>query len=189
MRIFFLVILIGFMASRQTIAQDSWSFRIEPIYGVEHTQNRYPEPARYTTRSFFGLRAVGGFPLLSGELEATQSNGRRDYPSENLKVEDEVQRLMVGLRSTYGVSSFFGFYLRAGLRATDQKTTTTNTTTNEKTVYKPPLQWDPYAGTGIQIAIANNLAVSAGATWIFTDESKPDVQYNLGFTVKFGQVR
>jgi hypothetical protein len=165
------------------------SVRFEPLYGVEHTQNRYPEPARYTTRSFFGARVLAGAPLLSLELEATQSNDRRDYPSQNQKVEDEIQRGMVGLRSTYGFSSFLGFYLRAGGRATKQKTTITNTATNEKEVKEPPLNWDPYAGTGLQIALAQNFALSTGATWIFVDDGPADVQYTFGMTIKFGQVR
>lgn len=165
------------------------SVRFEPLYGVEHTQNRFPEPARFSTRTFFGLRVLAGVPLLSGELEATQSNGRRDYPSENQKIEDQVQRAMIGLRSTYAIASYLGFYLRAGARATQQKTTITDTLTNTVEVKEPDLYWDPYAGTGLQLALASNLALSAGATWIFPKDSKPDVQYTFGFTVKFGRVR
>lgn len=172
-----------------TWAQGSMSVRFEPLYGVEHTQNRYPEPARFTTRTFFGARVLAGVPLLSAELEATQANDRRDYPSDNQKVEDQVQRAMLGVRSTYALGSFLGFYLRAGARGTKQKTTITDTTNDTKVVKEPPIGWDPYAGTGLQLAVANNLALSAGATWIFPDEGKPDVQYTFGFTVKFGQVR
>ena len=47
--------------------------RFEPLYGVEHTQNRYPEPARYSTRTFFGLRVLAGVPLISLELEGTMT--------------------------------------------------------------------------------------------------------------------
>jgi hypothetical protein len=169
-------------------AQD-WSIRIEPLFGFEHVSNRYPEPARFTTRSFFGLRAVAGYPLLAAEFEVTQSNGRRDYPSENLKAEDEVRRGLIGVRSTYAVASFLGFHLRAGARATDQKTTITNTTTNTKEVKHPGLEWDPYAGTGLQLVVANNLALNAGATWFFPKNSPAEVQYSLGITVKFGQLR
>lgn len=170
-------------------AQSGASVRIEPLFGVEHTQNQYPEPARYSTRSFFGLRALAGYTLLAAELEVTQSNARRDYPSENLKVEDQIRRAMVGLRSTYAISNYLGFFLRAGARGTDEKNTITNTTTSVVEVKEPGIKWDPYAGTGLQIALAQNFALNAGATWIFTGASKPDVQYSFGFTVKFGQVR
>ncbi len=186
----FLVILVGFSQLAQAQSSANWSVRFEPLYGVEHTQNRYPEPARYTTRTFFGLRALAGVPLLSAELEATQSNGRRDYPANDQKVEDQVQRAMLGLRSTYALSSYLGFFLRAGARATKQKTTITDTATDEKEVKEPPLYWDPYAGTGLQIALGQNLALNAGATWIFPSAGgRPDVQYAFGFTVKFGSVR
>jgi hypothetical protein len=171
------------------IAHSAASIRLEPLFGVEHSQNQYPEPARYSTRSFFGLRALAGYTLLSAELEATQSNDRRDYPSENLKVEDQIRRAMVGLRSTYALSHFLGFYLRAGARGTEEKNTITNTNTSAVEVKNPGIKWDPYAGTGLQIAFAQNFALNGGATWIFTGASKPDVQYSFGFTVKFGQVR
>jgi hypothetical protein len=189
MRWFILPLVLSIFALSNVYAQDKWSVRFEPLYGVEHTQNRYPEPARYTTRSFFGARVIAGVPILSLEVEGTQANDRRDYPSENQKVEDEVQRAMVGLRSTYALGSFVGFFLRAGARGTKQKTTVMGTATEAKEVKEPPIQWDPYAGTGLQLALASNFALNAGATWIFPDSGKPDVQYSFGFTVKFGQVR
>lgn len=189
MRWLILALVTSIFALSNVYAQDKWSVRFEPLYGVEHTQNRFPEPARYTTRSFFGARVIAGIPILSLEVEGTQSNDRRDYPSENQKVEDEVQRAMIGLRSTYAIGSNLGFFLRAGARATKQKTTITDTVTDEKEVKDPPISWDPYAGTGLQLALASNFALNAGATWIFPDSGKPDVQYTLGFTVKFGQVR
>ena len=68
----------------------------------------------------------------------------------------------------------------AGARASKQKTTITNTSTDEKEVKEPPIGCDPYAGTGLQVAVANNLALSTGATWIFPDDGKPDVQYTFG---------
>lgn len=185
-----ILFLLSFLLLASSVfAQSGASIRFEPLYGVEHTQNQYPEPARYSTRSFFGLRALAGYTLLSAELEATQSNDRRDYPSENLKVEDQIRRAMVGLRSTYALSHFLGFYLRAGAGGTEEKNTITNTNTSVVEVKNPGIKWDPYAGTGLQIAFAQNFALNGGATWIFTGASKPDVQYSFGFTVKFGQVR
>jgi len=184
-----LLCVIVLVLSQFASAQSGPSVRFEPLFGVEHTQNQFPEPARYSTRSFFGLRALAGYKILSAELEVTQSNDRRDYPSENLRVEDQIRRAMVGLRSTYALSNFLGFYLRAGARGTDEKNTITNTSTSAVEVKEPGIKWDPYAGTGLQIAFAQNFALNAGATWIFTGNSKPDVQYTFGFTLKFGQVR
>jgi hypothetical protein len=184
-----LFLLSFLLLASRVFAQSGASIRIEPLFGVEHAQNQFPEPARYSTRSFFGLRSLIGYTLLSAELEATQSNDRRDYPSENLKVEDQIRRAMIGLRSTYALSNYLGFFLRAGARGTEEKNTITNTNTSVVEVKEPGIKWDPYAGTGLQIAFAQNFALNAGATWIFTGAAKPDVQYSFGFTVKFGQVR
>lgn len=182
-------IILTLLYSAQISAQSKWSIKFEPLYGVEHTSNRYPEPARYTTRSFFGASVLAGVPLLSLELQATTSNDRRDFPADNQRVVDQVNRGMVGLRSTVPTTSWMAFFVRAGARATMQKTTITDTSTNIVTEKKPPLQWDPYAGAGLQFALGPLLALSSGATWIFTDAGKPDVQYTLGVTFKYGQVR
>lgn len=177
------------LLSLPALAEQNFSIKFEPLYGVEHSANRYPEPARYSTKTFFGLRVLAGVTLLSAEVEGNQTNGRRDYPSDNQKTEDQIQRLLVGLRSTIPTTQWLGIFGRAGVRASKEKTTITDTSTGDKETKEPPLQWDPYAGAGIQIAISNLVAASAGATWVFTDHGKPDVQYTAGLTLKFGQVR
>ncbi len=184
----FLALVCG-LITLPALAESAFSIRLEPLYGVEHTNNQYPEPARYSTRTFFGARVLAGYTLLSLELEGTQANGRRDYPSQNQKTEDQAQRAMVGLRSTIPTTQWLAVFARAGARASKEKTTITDTSTGEKIVKEPPVQIDPYAGAGIQLALSNILAASAGATYIFTDSGKPDVQYTLGMTLKFGQVR
>lgn len=185
----FRFIILALLSVPVLAAQSSPSLRVEPLYGFEHVQNQFPEPARYSTRTFFGARVVAGYTLLSLEGEVTQANGRRDFPSQNQKVEDQAQRAMIGLRSTLPTSKWLGVFARAGARGSKEKTTITDTATLEKTVKEPPLQWDPYAGAGIQLALSNILAASAGTTYIFTGSGKPDVQYTAGLTLKFGQVR
>lgn len=186
---FKILALVCAFTSLSAFAESAFSIRFEPLYGVEHTLNRYPEPARYSTRTFFGARVLAGYTLLSLELEGNQSNGRRDYPSQNEKVEDQTQRLLIGLRTTIPTTNWLAIYARAGGRGSKEKTTITDTATLEKTVKEPPVQWDPYAGTGIQLALSNIIAASAGANWVFIKGGKPDVQYTLGLTMKFGQVR
>lgn len=183
------LLLMLFLFPMTSIAQSKFTLKFEPLFGVEHTLNRYPEPARYSTRTFFGARVLAGSTLLSAELEGTQSNGRRDYPSQNLKTEDQVQRAMLGLRTTIPATSWLGTFARAGVRASKEKTVITNTATDTSETKEPPLQFDPYAGAGIQLALGSMLAANAGATWIFIDDGKADVQYTLGLTLKFGQVR
>lgn len=185
----YILFLCFLLSALPSFAQSSFTIKFEPLYGVEHTLNRYPEPARYSTRTFFGARILAGTTLLSAELEGTQSNDRRDYPSQNLKTEDQVQRAMLGLRTTIPATSWLGTFARAGVRASKEKTIITNTATDTQETKEPPLQFDPYAGAGIQLALGSALAANAGATWIFINEGKPDVQYTLGLTMKFGQVR
>lgn len=181
--------LLCVLISLPVIAESKLSIRFEPLYGFEHTQNQYPEPARYSTRTFFGARVLAGYTILSLEVEATQANGRRDFPSENQKAEDQAQRLMVGLRSTIPATKWLGVFARAGARGSKEKTTLTDTSTGVKTIKEPPIQYDPYAGAGLQLALSNILAASAGATYIFVKGGRPDVQYTAGLTLKFGQVR
>ncbi len=172
-----------------TCGAHAQSIKFEPLFGVEHATNRYPEPARATTRTFFGLRVLAGVPLLSLELEATQANDRRDYPSEDLKAEDQIRRGLIGVRSTVPTTSWLAVFFRAGARATQQETTITNTADGTKDVKKPPVWWDPYAGSGLTLALGSLAALNAGATWFFPQGAPAEVQYSFGFTLKFGQTR
>ncbi len=187
MKSLFIILITLFISA--TASAQNFSIKFEPLYGVEHALHRYPEPARYSTRTFFGARVLAGTTLLAAELEGTQSNNRRDYPAQNQKTEDQIQRVMAGLRTTIPATSWLGTFARAGVRGSKEKTTITDTATNEKTVKEPPIQYDPYAGAGIQVALGSALAANAGATWIFNKGNAPDVQYTLGLTLKFGQVR
>lgn len=185
------ILLSFFILSFTTLsaqAQSRWSMKFEPLYGVEHVTNRYPEPARSTTRSFLGLRVLGGVPLLSGELEGTTAQDDRSYPGENQKVKDQVSRVSLGLRTTVPTTTWLAFFARAGGRGTWEKHEITDTQTGVTEEKSPPMYVDPYAGAGIQLAVGPLFAVSAGATWFFTD-GKPDVQYSLGGTMKFGETR
>ncbi len=158
------------------LSHNAWSqssITISPLFGVEHTQNRYPEPARTSSKTFFGLRVLAGVQLLSMEFEGTQSNGSRTYPSENLKIEDQVQRVMLGVRSTFNLNTILAYFLRAGARGTNEKTVITNTATDEKETKTPPLYWDPYAGTGLHISLAQFLDLNLGATWILSKMVRP----------------
>lgn len=167
----------------QLYAADS-RFTFEPLYGIETSLVRYPEPPRYITRAIYGARALYGSTLLSGEAEYTTTQSRNDYPALNQKVEDTAQRLGLGLRSTIPLASFLGVYVRAGGRANQGETkVTTNGVSETK---KNPLRVDPYAGAGLQLAFGSNLALNAGATMIRNSENKYDAQYTLGLSARFG---
>lgn len=179
---FFILIFLLFIV--QVHAADSTKFTFEPLYGIETSLVRYPEPPRYITRAVYGARALYGSTLLSGEAEYTTTSSREDYPALSQKVEDTAQRLGLGLRSTIPLSSFMGIYFRAGGRANQGETKiTTNGVSETK---DNPLRIDPYAGAGLQIAFASNFALNAGATLIRNAEDKYDAQYTLGLSARFG---
>lgn len=157
---------------------------VEPLYGIETSYVRFPEPGKYITRATYGLRALYGTTLLSGEAEFTQAKSREDYPSQNLKVEDTADRLALGLRSTIPLGQFLGFYLRAGGRAAQGKTIITTNGVDE--TKDNPLRIDPYAGAGLQFAVGSNIALTAGATMIRNQENRYDAQYTLALSARFG---
>ena len=185
---FVLTILI-FITSSLAYSQSKSAFVFEPIYGVERTQVEYPKPSRYVTRSLFGARALYGVRLLSAELEYTRSDDTRTYTEDDYKVHDTVERLMLGTRSTFAISSFLGWWLRFGVRASKNKAEITDQ--GVESTENPPIEYDPYAGTGLTLAVGPMFALNAGATMIFTDgfpsTKKYDVQYTFGFTVKVGK--
>ena len=92
-----IVFLLSILSTSINAAESALS--IEPLYGIERTQRHYPKPAKFTTRTFLGIRATYGTSLLSGELELSQSNSNEEFPDDNEKVEYKIQRAMVGVRS------------------------------------------------------------------------------------------
>ena len=56
------IIMTSFSFSLFCIDLYAAELKIEPIYGVERTQRYFPEPTRYKTQTFFGVRALYGVP-------------------------------------------------------------------------------------------------------------------------------
>lgn len=182
----FIILVIAIILFQNAEAAGESKLIFEPLYGVETRLVRYPEPSRYVTSATYGARVLYGTTLLSGEAEYTASKSRNDYPSANQKVDDSVERASLGLRSTFALTSFLGFYLRAGGRASQGETIITTNGVEE--TKKNPLRVDPYAGTGLQLALGSNLAVNAGVTMIRNFENKYDAQYTLGLSARFGNL-
>lgn len=163
--------------------------KIEPVYGVERTLRQYPEPARYRTNTFLGMRAIYGSPEISGELEVNQSIFQESFPDQDIEVTYTTQKALLGMRSYPIKSKFVGFYIRGGIRAQIQKRDITEE--GENRLEEDPLSIDPYAGTGLTLAFANNFALNAGATLVYNknaaDEAeKFDTRYTFAVTVKAG---
>jgi hypothetical protein len=181
----FIIFIITLTLYQTALAQDP-RLTFEPLYGMETTLVQHPQPARYVTRATYGARVVYGVTFFSGEAEYTTAKSRNDYPANDQKVEDSVERLSLGLRSTVPMGQYFGIYFRAGGRATqgESKITTAGVSETKET----PLRIDPYAGTGIQLAFSSNFALNAGATLIRNSEGKFDSLYTLGLSARFGKL-
>lgn len=183
-----ILIILLFILTTHPTAQSS-ELKIEPVYGVERTQRLYPEPARYRTSTFLGLRALYGEPIFSVEAEINQGTSKEEFPADNLEVEYIDRKALLGFRTYPITSNIFGLYLRFGARA--QKNERNIKENGVARSEKDPLSFDPYAGTGLTIALANNFSLNAGATLIYnknaeSDSEKYDTRYTLSFTLRAG---
>jgi hypothetical protein len=160
----------------------------EPMYGSERSARLYPKPTTYKTKGFYGIRGTYGVPLLSAELELSQSLSEDSFPETGEKVKYNTQRAMLGIKTYPIASKFFGFYFRTGVRAQKDVTEVTKSAVTTKT--EAPMSLDPYGGAGLTIALADSFALSAGATLMYNknaDASEQyDTQYTLSFTMKSG---
>ena len=169
----------------------SAALKIEPVYGIERTQRQFPEPPKYVTKTFLGMRAVYGVPLISMEFEVGQSLQKDNFPDDDLAVTYTTQRAMLGIRSYPIRSKLIGIFFRAGGRA--QKETRDITKAGVETKEEGAINFDPYGGTGITLAFANNFALNAGATLVYNRDAAAseqyDTQYSFSFTIKAGAGR
>ncbi len=178
-------IFIFLLFSLNAFSKNSSQLKFEPIYGIETSLIRYPEPSKYVTRATYGLRAIYGTRLLSSELEVSQAKSQENYTSPSQKVEDTSDRLSLGLRSSISLASLISAYIRAGGRASQGKTILTTDTSKE--TIDNPLRVDPYAGAGIQLSFAPNMGINAGVTLVRNEENKYDTQYTLGLNARIGK--
>lgn len=179
------LIIIFLALSLNTFAAE---LKIEPVYGVERTQRFYPEPARYKTQTFLGVRAVYGSPDFAFEFELNQSNDSEDFPDSNSSAKYQNQKALLGFRTYPLKSKYLGAYLRFGIQANKQ--TETITTDGTTTTEEYPINIDPYAGVGLTLAFGNNFALNAGATLVYNknaeEAEKYDTRYTFSFTIKAG---
>lgn len=164
----------------------SQELKIEPLYSFEKSYRIEPAPAKYVTRTYLGIRATYGVPLLSGELEVAQSTGTDNFPTTNSKVDYTTQRAMLGIKSYPFKTKYIGAFFRSGLRAKkeDREITTSGVTTNTE----GEIIIDPYAGAGLTVGISSIFALNAGATLVYNrnapEGKKFDQQLNFSFTIK-----
>lgn len=163
---------------------------IAPLYSVETTRREYPAPAKQITKTFLGLSATYGVKLISAEFEVAQSTQTDSLPGSDSSVTITTQRAMLGARSTPFSSKYVDVFFRAGARAVQE--TYDIKQEGVKSTEKNPLRFDPYAGTGLSLNVANAIRVSAGATLVYNQGSdipesqRYDTQYTLSASFNFG---
>lgn len=182
------IIIVLFLLIISSLAKAA-ELKLEPVYGVERTQREFPAPARYRTSTFLGARALYGVPAFSVEFELNQSTSKEDFPDDNLSVTYIDQKALLGFRSYPITSKYFGWFLRFGARAQQNKREIEEN--NVKRNEEDPLRFDPYAGTGLTLVAGKAFALNAGATLIYnrnaTEESeKYDTRYTFSFTIRAG---
>jgi len=179
-----LISVLCFM-SLNLLAQE---LKVEPLYSFEKTYRIEPEPARYVTRTYLGVRATYGVPILAGEFEVAQSTDSDTFPADNREVDYKTYRAMLGLRTSPFRTQYVGAYFRAGIRAKKEERTIkeNNVTTTEE----DGIIIDPYAGAGVTVGISDFFALNAGATLVYNRNApsgkKFDQQVNLSFSFKAG---
>lgn len=164
----------------------SAQLNIEPVYGVERSYQKNPEPGSYRTETFYGVRGTYGFDRIAGELELNQSNN--SFTTGETKSETETQKALLGARLVPFAAKFYSIYLRGGVRA--QKINRTLTTNGETINGNEALTFDPYAGSGLTLNLAGILSLNTSATLVYNKNAPSseqyDTRYTFSVTFKFG---
>jgi len=180
-----LITTLLFLLSLSSFAAE---LQIEPVYGVERTQKEFPKPARYKTETFLGVRALYGVPAFSFEVELNQSKSIEKFPDSDLEVTYNGQKALVGFRSYPINGQYMAWYLRFGARGQQQSRDIVEA--GESRTEKDPIQFDPYAGTGLTLRAGKNFALNAGATLVYNRNAEAseqyDTRYTFSFTIKAG---
>ncbi len=162
---------------------------IEPVYGFERSYQKDPPPSRYKTEVFTGIKGSYGTERIAGELELNQGN--TTYTTDTTDVKITTQNALLGLRLVPILGKYYNINMRLGARA--KKVSRELTTAGVTTTETDDIQYDPYAGAGLSINIANIFSLNTGVTMIYNKNAESgeqyDTRYTLGWAIKFGSAR
>ena len=164
------------------VAFGSPSVHFEPVVGYERAFKATPTP-HTNLRFLYGFRAVAGYSLLSGELEATRAGDSESYPADAKIIDETSDKLKVGLR-TSATGPYGSAFFRVGGQA--QRLSRTTTISSVATKTQDPISVRPYAGVGAELG-GRTFRMTGAATMVFRDTSdwqQNEVETTLGF--KFG---
>lgn len=171
------LVLAAFAQSAR--GDDKLTYAVTPIIGYEKAFKSVPSPHSHY-RLMYGALVVGGYDILSGEIEATRASDNERFPLDSLETSDQEDRVKLGIRTSREAGAFKGF-LRAGGQAS--RGTHEETRSGAKTVTKGKIGYDPYAGLGVSARVLSQLSLQLGATLVFRDGtglSRNNVEYSAG---------
>lgn len=160
---------------------------ITPIIGLERVQKFVPSP-HMKTRAIYGVQATYKLPIATLETEYTHAQDTSTDAATSTSYKDVEDKIRVGLRGNFNLSTFLSTYLRGGAqgRKNEQTKTVSNTTTTKSTSSKV----QPYVGTGLEIKILQVLSISADLLATYTPTDDPnlkdyELQPSVGLNIRF----
>lgn len=155
-----------------------FNITIEPIVGYEYTQRDTPTVHR-KGMLIYGARFTAGRPHIAAEGEYTRGSDSEAFVTPTaMTVNTTRENVRLGVRGTYDVASRLGVFLRLGGQAS-KASVTQMTLSSTTTTADPKWLLKPYAGTGLNIALANLLSIGLEASYVFNsveDFSKNTIQ-------------
>jgi hypothetical protein len=190
MKIFLGVALAGVLlflnsgqAATTSFSKDGFDVTIEPIVGYNFSHSDTPTP-HFISMLIYGARVTAGHKLLAAEGEFTRGSSNEGFTNPTQTVTTTKDNVKLGLRSSPPLTSWMSILARAGGQASRQKieTNQSGTSTTENGTW----EIRPYAGTGLQISLAQNFSLAAEATYVFNDLkdwSRNDIQTTLSLKI------
>lgn len=182
------LLLVVFLVPMSVFAQSAKDrLSITPIVGLERVQKFVPTPSM-KTRAVYGLRIIYKFPISALETEYTHAQDSSEYGSTNTTYKDVEDKLRLGLRGGFTISSFLSSYLRGGAQYRQNKTTKTVVGSSSTETTSSKVQ--PYVGTGLILSLGQYLAISADILATYTPSKDPnlvdyELQPSVGLNLRF----
>ncbi len=175
--------LLMCVPARAAVSMKDVRIQIEPVVGYEKAFKTIPSP-HTNLRFLYGLRAVAGYSILSGELEATRASDTESYPADLRTIAETSEKVKLGLRSSID-RSFGSAFFRAGGQA--QRLTRTDTLVAIATTVQDPIAIDPYAGLGVELG-GRMIRATGAATVVFrnlSDWRQNDLETTFGLKIGY----